>query len=99
MSHHVYILYSNKLQRFYVGLTINLDRRLDEHNKGKSSYTSTGTPWNLLWSTTKPTLSAAEILERKLKNLSRERKVKFMKKYHEGICGPEMLDRIEKEMV
>lgn len=98
MSYHVYILHSNKLQRFYVGQTINLDRRLDEHNKGKSSYTSTGTPWILLWSTTKSSLSGTEILERKLKNLSRERKVKFMKKYHEGIRGPEMLDRIEKGM-
>jgi len=94
MIHIVYILYSKKLDRFYVGQTPNLSNRLTALNNGESSLTSQGTPWTLLWSTTKDTFRAAEILEDKLKNLSRQRKIKFMRKYHEGIADEELLDNI-----
>ena len=93
MIHVVYILYSSKLDRFYVGQTSNLENRIIEHNSGESLYTSTGIPWSLLWSTEKSSLRAAEDLELKLKNLTRVRKVKFMRKYPEGIRDQELLDR------
>jgi len=41
----VYILYSQKLDRYYVGYTNDLDRRLSEHNRIKGKYTDTGLPW------------------------------------------------------
>ncbi len=96
MSYHVYILYSSKLNRFYVGQTIHLHKRLTEHNKGESSYTSTGIPWSLQWSTAKSTRKDAEELEQKLKNLSRERKISFMNKYNEGIDDQILLKKITK---
>ena len=37
----VYVLKSLKDGRFYTGITNNLERRLKEHNKGKSSTPST----------------------------------------------------------
>jgi putative endonuclease len=40
-----YILWSEKLQKYYVGHTDNLSRRLLEHNSGKSHFTKTGIPW------------------------------------------------------
>ena len=44
-----YILWSEKLQKYYVGHTDNLSRRIIEHNTGKSSYTKLGKPWSLTY--------------------------------------------------
>jgi putative endonuclease len=43
--HYVYILQSLTDQSFYIGYTTNPDGRLEEHNSGKSPYTSKKTPW------------------------------------------------------
>ena len=94
MNYHVYILYSAPLDRFYVGQTKDLPTRLAQHNASKSTYTATGIPWSLLWSTEKPNLKSAEDLESKLKNLTRIRKIKFMRKYNVGIHDLDLLDRI-----
>jgi len=42
--HIVYILKSKKKNRYYVGCTSNLDRRIDEHNNGKVKSTNGYTP-------------------------------------------------------
>jgi putative endonuclease len=97
MIYNVYILYSNKLNRLYVGFSIDLEHRLAEHNTGESTYTSGGIPWTLLWSCQKPSKPEAEILERKLKNLTRIRKIKFMRKYADGIRDNTLLIEIEKQ--
>jgi putative endonuclease len=49
MSYFVYILYSQKLHRFYTGTTDNVRERLDEHNSGKypDSFSAKGIPWDL----------------------------------------------------
>ncbi len=94
MPVHVYILYSSKIDKFYVSSTNDLVRRLQQHNTGQSTYTSTGIPWILLWANAKPTRHDAEILEQKLKNLTRVRKIRFMLKYSEGIRELEVLTSI-----
>jgi putative endonuclease len=94
MTYHVYIIYSKNLNRFYIGYTNNLNNRIKEHNGRESKYTSGGTPWALLWSTTKPSVRDAENLEFKLKNLTRVRKIRFMRKYAEGIHDLDLLNDI-----
>lgn len=51
-KHHVYILYSERLDRYYVGNT-DLDplHRLRQHNEQqhKSAYTASGVPWTLIY--------------------------------------------------
>ncbi|MDQ7815906.1 MAG: GIY-YIG nuclease family protein [Melioribacteraceae bacterium] len=42
-----YILKSLKDNSFYYGSTSNLEKRLDEHNKGKIKYTKGHLPWRL----------------------------------------------------
>ena len=42
IMYHTYIIFSEKLNKFYVGATEDLDRRLVEHNTGRSPYTKTG---------------------------------------------------------
>jgi putative endonuclease len=45
----VYILYSSKLNRYYVGTTDDIDKRYLEHNKihYSDSFTAKGIPWDL----------------------------------------------------
>jgi putative endonuclease len=50
MQSHVYILFSLKLIKYYVGSTNDLQRRLAEHNRGKEKFTKTGLPWLLVYS-------------------------------------------------
>lgn len=47
--HYVYIIYSNKLNRKYIGSTIDLKERIRQHNLGKSDFTSKGIPWKLIY--------------------------------------------------
>ena len=46
--YYIYILKSLKNNRFYTGSTNNLERRLLEHNSGKSKYTRLTKPFKLL---------------------------------------------------
>jgi len=89
MPYFVYILYSKSTDRFYKGQTNNLEDRLIRHNGEREASTSGGTPWLLLWNTTKRTREEAVELEGKLKNLNRNKLIDFMKKYNEGIAGPD----------
>ena len=63
----VYILYSPTLQKYYVGSTQHLDIRLEEHNRGKSPFTKTGMPWNLVHTMACADRTEAVQLEMKIK--------------------------------
>jgi putative endonuclease len=45
----VYVLFSKKLNKRYVGSTQDVDKRLSEHNHGKSKFTKAGIPWELIY--------------------------------------------------
>jgi putative endonuclease len=45
----VYILFSKRLNRYYVGYTNDLVRRLSEHNRQKGKYTDKGIPWEIVY--------------------------------------------------
>ena len=45
-----YIVYSPKLDRYYIGHTSDLEKRLAEHNAGISTFTSKTTDWVLKFS-------------------------------------------------
>lgn len=46
--YYVYILYSKKLDKFYIGYTEDLKERVRRHNAGLSIFTNTGRPWILV---------------------------------------------------
>jgi len=69
MNFHVYILFSAKLNQFYVGQTNNINKRLERHNKGYENFTKKGIPWELIYHVGVESRSDAMKLERKLKNL------------------------------
>ena len=47
---HTYILFSEKLNKYYIGSTSDINRRIEDHNRGKEKFTRTGTPWQIVYS-------------------------------------------------
>ena len=44
-----YILYSEKLDKYYVGSSIDKDEWLRRHNRGSEKFTLTGIPWRIVY--------------------------------------------------
>ena len=68
---YVYLLRSLKDNKFYVGWTTNVDRRLDAHNRGMNSSTRNRRPFELLHFETFLNSELAKIRERHLKKSHR----------------------------
>jgi len=47
--YYVYILFSKKLGKKYIGRTNDLRSRLRDHSRGDSSFTNRGKPWKLIY--------------------------------------------------
>lgn len=47
--YYVYVLQSEKTERWYTGSANDLRKRLKQHNEGKSSYTKNKIPWKLIY--------------------------------------------------
>jgi putative endonuclease len=90
MIYWVYILYSESTDTFYKGQTEDLIERIKRHNSGFEKATKLGKPWRLIWCTRKPDRGSAMILEKKLKNLSRNRLITFMEKFPSEVEGPDV---------
>ena len=45
----MYILHSDKLDKYYIGACTDLERRLYEHNIGHSKFTALGIPWVVVY--------------------------------------------------
>ncbi|MEK7553587.1 MAG: GIY-YIG nuclease family protein [Patescibacteria group bacterium] len=50
MEYKVYILKSYFKERYYIGCTVNLEKRLNEHNIGKTKSTKPYLPWEIIYS-------------------------------------------------
>lgn len=67
----VYILFSSKTDKYYIGSTDNLESRLKHHNAGATPFTKAGAPlWEIKYIEHYPDRSAAlkRELEKKEKN-------------------------------
>ncbi|RKX31501.1 MAG: GIY-YIG nuclease family protein [Candidatus Zixiibacteriota bacterium] len=79
MAYFVYVLQSVVTGTYYIGSTENLKGRLDRHNRGRSKYTKSGKPWNLVYSEEYESRSDAVRRENELKSWkSRKRLEKLM---------------------
>ena len=65
-SYQVYVI-QNATGKFYIGLSENVSRRLQQHNQGVSKWTQNRGPWSLVWTSGGLTLSEARKLENRLK--------------------------------
>jgi len=67
----VYVLYSQKFNKIYIGQTIDLIKRLEEHNTGSlspSSYTKRYKPWEVIHTEEFETRGEALKREKQLKS-------------------------------
>jgi putative endonuclease len=49
MPSHLYILFSEKIKKYYIGSTTDIERRIIDHNRGKEKFTKTGMPWVIVY--------------------------------------------------
>ncbi len=84
MFYYVYIIYNIKYDKFYIGQTNNLKRRVIEHNLGKLNYTSKyQEKWILVYKKRVSTRKEAIEYENFLK---KQKKIKiFIKNFAETI--------------
>ncbi len=68
MYYYVYAIQSIKRNYLYVGLTNNIERRMDEHNTGKNKTTKPYRPFKLMFSEKHNTRQIAREREKYLKS-------------------------------
>ena len=76
----MYILFSEKVNKYYIGACKDLERRLHEHNIGHSKFTSTGIPWQLKYKEEFETVQEAKRRELAIKKMK-------SRKYIENLIG------------
>ncbi len=65
---YTYVLYSQTFNKIYIGQTSDLNRRLSDHNSGKSTHTSRYIPWEIFYSEGFSSRSEAMKREKQLKS-------------------------------
>jgi putative endonuclease len=80
MNFTVYILYSEKNKKYYIGSCQNIEERLNRHNTGRNKSTHSGIPWKLMYQ---------ENFDTRTNAVTREKVIKKMKskKYIEKIIS------------
>ncbi|MCB0457040.1 MAG: GIY-YIG nuclease family protein [Flavobacteriaceae bacterium] len=67
MEHFVYIIWSEKIGKYYCGESNNVEARLAVHNRGGCIYTKKGIPWILIKIFVVSNRSEARNLEKRIK--------------------------------
>ena len=86
MKYYTYILYSESINKYYVGYTNNFERRIIEHNRIKGKFTDNGIPWEIVH---------IEIFKNRIDAHQRELQIKNKKsrKYIEWIISNKRLEQ------
>lgn len=79
----VYALYSKEFDQIYIGMSINTERRLKEHNSGTNKSTKAYCPWEKLFE---------ESYETRLEARNRE---KYYKTYRGRVKIREMIKELD----
>jgi putative endonuclease len=85
MAHLVYIIYSDSIDKFYVGETVNVAERLNQHNVGvyKAAFSKQATDWQLFWSIGCHSRSQALKIEKHIKKMRNRKYFENLIKYPE----------------
>ena len=68
MNHFtLYIIYSRQIDKYYIGYTSDLEKRMKEHGSGISTYTSKATDWILKYTELFPERGQAMAREKEIK--------------------------------
>jgi len=89
-----YILYSKSINRYYVGYTSDIEKRLKLHNNGHfggKSYTYKVSDWNIFLLIPCETIEQAVFVESKIKKMKNRKYIENLEKY------PKMIEKILKD--
>jgi putative endonuclease len=78
MSYFVYIIYSKKLNKYYVGYSENIILRLQQHNEGISIFTSKANDWKLVYHEPFATRQEAQKREKAIKAKKSRRYIEWL---------------------
>ena len=70
MAYRVYVI-RNREGKFYIGLSDDVARRVQQHNAGQSRWTKGRGPWTIVWQGEESSLTDARKLESRLKRQGR----------------------------
>ena len=93
--HYVYILYSERLNRYYIGETSDVEDRLKRHRSGyyRGSYTSKAQDWELRLTITCRDRSQALSIERAIKRRKSRKYIEDLIRYESLVTR--LLERYE----
>ena len=74
----VYIIFSLTLNRYYIGYTNNIEKRMIDHIAGISSFTSKAIDWELKFTEDHPTRELAMKREKEIKNKKSRRYIEWL---------------------
>jgi putative endonuclease len=74
----IYIIYSKSSDRYYVGYTTDLSKRLVEHNSGVSSYTSKCADWEVKYTEPFDDRESAIKREKEIKNKKSRKYIEWL---------------------
>ena len=80
MKYFVYILKSLEFDKTYIGISNEPDRRLKEHNSGKSMFTRKFMPWKIVCKEELDSRKLAREREKYFKSAAGRRKIKLIMK-------------------
>ena len=63
----VYFIYSQKIDKYYIGFSSNVPHRLSKHNSKSKGFSNTGRPWVIVYTEDFDNKKDAMIRERQLK--------------------------------
>jgi len=90
MEYFVYILYSNNFNKYYIGQTNNLEKRIKQHNENEefNSFTKKYRPWILIYKESCESKSNALKLEKYLKSLKNKERIRqYIAGWRSSISG------------
>ncbi|MGQ0828083.1 MAG: GIY-YIG nuclease family protein [Bacteroidota bacterium] len=76
--YYIYILFSKKLNRYYVGYTANIESRIAHHNQGRVIFTSKGIPWEYKYSEKFDIEIEARRREKEIKNKKSRKYIEWL---------------------
>ena len=74
----VYIIYSEKLNKFYIGYSSNVQERLRKHNRRSKGFSFLGRPWVLVYTESFDNKKDAMDRERQLKNWKNRERIETL---------------------
>lgn len=94
---YVYILYSPKIDRFYIGQTFDVDARIEKHNSGfyDNKWTARGKPWKLFLKIETTNKETSLKIEAHIKKMKNKKYIRNLAKYPE--MAQKLIDRFSTD--